>query len=143
MHKVAILEDNVLRQNEMSRVMPLHNVFPITTFFRTAPGMIQWLQKTDFSSLSALSLDHDLDPVNGLDPGDGLDVARWLAGQTVRIPVLIHSSNADRAQRMEWILNDSGFLAYWSPPSPGTDWIEANWIKQLLKIIETGNQGRQ
>ncbi len=135
MDMVAILEDDRDREVEMLRVLPEHQIYLDRPFFRTAHTIIEWLEAGAFESLAALCLDHDLVPVDGTDPGDGLDVARWLAEQPIRVPVLIHSSNSERAQRMEWVLQDAGFNAYWTPPSAGVEWIDRTWIQALLKLI--------
>src|SRR4051812_25293524 len=49
-----------------------------------------------------ISLDHDLEPVEGEteDPGDGIDVARFLAVLPPVCPVIIHSSNVSRSDWM-------------------------------------------
>src|SRR5688500_1141285 len=48
-----------------------------------------------------ISLDHDLIPADGgPDPGDGLEVVKFLVGQPVVRPVIIHTSNRERSTWM-------------------------------------------
>src|SRR5258706_3914245 len=52
-----------------------------------------------FPTAALISLDHDLNPQPGasVDPGDGLEVAKFLSEFRPVCPVIIHSTNADRA----------------------------------------------
>ncbi len=83
-----------------------------------------------------ICLDHDLNPVVGEgDPGDGLDLARFLAPLRLACPVLIHSSNGDRATRMvgEFQLQD------WHVETVlplGADWIEKYWRERVVRLLE-------
>src|SRR4051794_22696626 len=52
-----------------------------------------------------LSLDHDLEPEEGdaEDPGDGLEVVRFLVQHRQPCPVIIHTSNR---QRGDWMAGE-------------------------------------
>lgn len=55
-----------------------------------------------FHTLPLISLDHDLNPARRaqLDCGTGLDVAQFRAACRAVCPVIIHSTNANRAYSM-------------------------------------------
>jgi hypothetical protein len=82
-----------------------------------------------------LSLDHDLEPeAPGDDPGDGMDVARFLAGQPLVRPVIIHSSNIERSGWMAGELELAGWRS-WSVLPLGDDWIEVDWARLVRRLI--------
>lgn len=83
-----------------------------------------------------ISLDHDLNPVGagGLDPGDGLDVAKFLALRTPACPVIVHSSNVSRSEAMIGVLDLEGWLVKRVAPI-GDDWIEIDWAILASKLI--------
>lgn len=83
-----------------------------------------------------ICLDHDLYTQNPSDPdpGDGLDVARFLAQHKPCCPILIHSSNYERALMMQGEFD----LARWQCKriSPiGHDWIESHWIATVDQLL--------
>jgi hypothetical protein len=78
-------------------------------------------------SCRLICLDHDLEVVaGGEDPGDGLEVARYLAGVKPVCPVLIHSSNGEGVQRMRGELEFAGWDVATVLPF-GEGWIESYW----------------
>lgn len=68
------------------------------------------------------------------DPGDGLDVARHLAGLSPACPVILHSSNADRTERMIGTLDLAGWRTVRVPPW-GDDWIEVHWAHVVRTLL--------
>ena len=79
-------------------------------------------------------------------PGDGLDVARWLAergsasggsGGFRGCPVVIHTSNADRGFRMQGVLEGAGWECRRVAPV-GSDWIEADWVVVAGELVGLG-----
>jgi hypothetical protein len=82
-----------------------------------------------------ISLDHDLEPVEGEDdPGDGIDVARFLAARPPVCPVIVHSSNGSRS---DWMIGEFelGGWKYRRVAPIGDDWIESYWgavVRMLL-----------
>lgn len=93
-----------------------------------------------YLKLAALiSLDHDLTPgADGDDPGDGLDVARFLVSQPIIRPVIIHSSNKACAATMAAEFERAGW-PYSLVPHVGSDWIEIGWkraVKRLLQMTD-------
>src|SRR5262245_29632381 len=72
-----------------------------------------------------VSLARDLEPVEGEeDPGDGIDVARYLAEGPPVCPVIIHSSNGSRS---DWMIGEFelGGWEYRRVAPIGDDWIES------------------
>jgi len=82
-------------------------------------------------------LDHDLDPVPecSADPGCGWDVAKFLAALPPACPVIIHTSNAERANWMMGEFQLGGWDHHRVVPI-GDAWIEQDWrslVRRLLK----------
>jgi hypothetical protein len=83
-----------------------------------------------------ISLDHDLYPTSGdiEDPGDGLEVAKYLAEKKPTCPIIIHSSNGDRARMMAGEFELAGCHAK-MVAALGADWIEAHWAKVVASLL--------
>jgi len=89
-----------------------------------------------FPSAALISLDHDLNPMPDAttDPGTGLDVARFLGDFLPVCPVLIHTSNTDRAYSMHNELRFAGWMVDRVGPI-GTDWIETSWLRSARRLL--------
>lgn len=88
-----------------------------------------------------ISLDHDLYPPahEPADAGDGLMVARFLAQRQPACPIIIHSSNADRANMMAGECELAGLTH--KPIAPfGHDWIEVHWARVVQTLLQIGNR---
>jgi hypothetical protein len=84
---------------------------------------------------SLICLDHDLEPdVDGVDPGDGMDVARVLAPLRPACPILIHSSNGDRSLLMRGAFELEGCRVVTVLPL-GADWIEDHWRRRVVELL--------
>src|SRR6266513_2085646 len=79
--------------------------------WRDAPSMIADCEAL-FPTAALISLDHDLNPMPGVtvDPGSGVDVARFLGDFMPVCPVLVHSSNTDRVYSMHNELRFAGLI---------------------------------
>lgn len=88
---------------------------------------------------TVISLDHDLEPdSDGLDPGDGYAVAKFLTSQPIVRPVIVHSSNRERST---WMVGEFE-LAGWPCRSVyplGEDWIEVDWRRAVKHELSRGN----
>jgi hypothetical protein len=84
-----------------------------------------------------ISLDHDLDPEEGdpSDPGTGWDVTKVLAELPPTCPVIIHTSNGERATWMMGELELGGWEFHRLPPL-GDDWIERDWRRLVRRLLK-------
>ncbi|MEL7500740.1 MAG: cyclic-phosphate processing receiver domain-containing protein [Planctomycetota bacterium] len=95
--------------------------------WRTAPEFVAGFQAAGRTP-SLICLDHDLftDHPDDPDPGDGRDVAQFMAAQKPCCHVIIHSSNAHAADSMYFTLADANWDVERIAPL-GHDWIESYW----------------
>ena len=88
------------------------------------------------SGARIISLDHDLEPDEGEmeDPGDGIDVAKFLAARPPSCPVIILSSNTSRS---DWMIGEFelGGWKYARVAPIGDDWIESHWRATVTKLL--------
>lgn len=137
---ILILEDNDERIAAFQKaVVALGNGFELKVW-RDAPSMIAECEPF-FPTTALISLDHDLNPMPEatVDPGTGLDVARFLGDAMPVCPVLIHSSNTDRVYSMDNELRFAGWMVDRVGPI-GTDWIQTSWMRSAKRLLaEHGN----
>ena len=136
MKTILILEDNDERIAAFQRtVAALGDNFELKVW-RDAPSMISECE-TFFPTAALISLDHDLNPMPGatVDPGTGVDVARFLGDFMPVCPVLIHSSNVDRVYSMHNELRFAGWTAVDRVGPIGSDWIETSWLKRARELL--------
>jgi hypothetical protein len=132
---ILILEDNADRvrrfRTVLARIAP---ALPVQ-LWRSARVMVRELEPF-LAKAVLLSLDHDLDPLDGdvEDPGDGLDVVKFLAERQPVCPVIVHSSNGPRADWMMGDLELAGW-AYWRVAPLGEDWIEQSWRRVARRLL--------
>jgi ADP-ribosylglycohydrolase len=143
MKTILILEDDDGRiAGFQNAVVSLGSGFELK-IWRDAPSMIAECAAF-FPTAALILLDHDLNPQPGVttDPGTGLDVAKFLGDFLPVCPVLIHSSNTDRAYSMHNELRFAGWMVDRVGPL-GTDWIETTWLRRVRELItEHGNTWR-
>jgi len=136
---LLILEDNAERIQRIEAVMrTLAPELPMR-IWRDAHEMIR--EVPPFLPIaSLLSLDHDLEPtVAGVDPGDGYMVAQWLTSQPMRRPVVIHTSNGERATWMTGAFDLEGWTSVRVLPV-GDDWIGSSWriaVRRILRMVQS------
>lgn len=103
--------------------------------WRSAKKMVREIEPY-LPSARLISLDHDLEPQEGdvEDPGDGIEVARFLAERPPPCPVIVHSSNGTRA---EWMIGEFelGGWDFKRVAPIGEDWIEAYWRVVVRKLL--------
>ena len=135
MNTILILEDNDDRIADFTRaVKQLGNGYE-AKFWRDAHSMCKECE-VYFPTTALVSLDHDLNPAPGVtvDPGTGLDVAKFLADFIPVCPVLLHSSNTDRVYSMH---NEFRF-AGWSVDRVGplgAGWIAVSWLPKARELL--------
>jgi hypothetical protein len=136
---LLILEDNPDRIAAM-RAQAAANLpgTAVEVFDEVAP-FIEWAE-THLSDVSLISLDHDLDLISqpdGMlrDPGDGRQVARWLAGRAPVCPVIIHTTNVFAGESMRLALRDAGWVVVRVFPGPELSWIAADWLPAAREAL--------
>jgi hypothetical protein len=133
---LLMLEDNSDRIRRFSAALKrLDPALPLKVW-RDAWVMIRELE-TWLPEARLLSLDHDLDPApaGASDPGTGLDFARHLGALPPRCPVIIHTSNSDRANWMAGLLELGGWSFHRVAPI-GDDWIETDWSDEVGRLLK-------
>ena len=139
-HKlILILEDNEDRiRSFQSAVKSLGENFSVRIWF-DAPNMIADLPSI-LNQACLISLDHDLNPQPNItaDPGTGLEVAEFLAKQEPICPVLIHSTNHEKAWSMHNELRFAGWLVDRIGPI-GDDWIQCLWLPKVKSLLQMSN----
>jgi hypothetical protein len=137
--KIAILEDNLERQEFMRACIADRFYMYDSRFYDDASTMIDFL-KEHLADCLVIALDHDLELKPGsdgrcIDSGTGRDVADYLATQHPVCPVIIHSTNANAVVGMKVVLKDAGWKTRRVIPSEGTDWIRNDWFPALRRAI--------
>jgi ADP-ribosylglycohydrolase len=139
MKTILILEDNDERiAGFKTAVAELGAGFDLK-IWRDAPSMIAECEDC-FDSAALISLDHDLNPIPGgtTDPGTGLDVTKFLSECRPVCPVIIHSTNADRAHSMHNELRFADWISERIGPI-GNDWIETLWARKAREFLAYPN----
>lgn len=135
MKTLLLLEDNDERIAAFeAAVRDLGEDWRLITW-HDAPTMLAECESY-FADVRLISLDHDLNPKVGCvgDPGCGLDVAKLLASHLPFCPLIIHSSNADRAWSMHNELRFAGWQVERVGPI-GDDWIVKLWIPKARGLL--------
>lgn len=131
---LLLLEDDADRLDRFRAVVAAR--FPALRLV-TWPSAVAMIAELDhhLSAARLISLDHDLEPEPGQpDPGDGLDVAKWLAVRAPVCPVVIHTSNTRRGDAMEGELDLAGW-AYRRVLPVGDDWVEVDWYRVVRRLL--------
>jgi len=134
MKTILILEDNDERIARFEKTVAALGGHQLK-IWRDAPAMIAQCEAF-FPDAVLISLDHDLNPQPGVttDPGTGLDVAKFMAECRPVCPVIIHSTNADRAHSMHNELRFADWIAERVGPI-GNDWIETMWLRKVGEFL--------
>ncbi|HEY3789445.1 MAG TPA: cyclic-phosphate processing receiver domain-containing protein [Urbifossiella sp.] len=137
--KIVILEDNVDRRAIMRNC--LADRFPMfeTKFFESAETAIGYLRR-NLPDTIAIALDHDLEFIAGsdgrlIDPGNGREVADYLAAQKPVCTVIVHTTNSDAAVGMTMVLRDGGWKTKRVVPFDDMNWIESDWFFAMRRAI--------
>ncbi len=130
-----MLEDNQERVDRFQLVLRELDPSLQLLVWRSARSMIREVNQY-LPAAKLLSLDHDLDPLenDSEDPGDGLELVKFLVQLTPRRPVIVHSSNGQRAQAMCGELELAGWRFRTVAPI-GDDWIETDWRLAVRKLL--------
>lgn len=135
MKTLLLLEDNAERIAAFEAVVgQLGNDWQMRVW-RDAHTMIAECEDC-FGDTHLISLDHDLNPQPGAtrDPGTGLEVAKLFASHFPFCPVIIHSTNADRAWSMHNDLRFGGWTVERVGPI-GDDWVGKLWLPKAQEML--------
>jgi ADP-ribosylglycohydrolase len=136
MKTILILEDNDERVVAFRKAIAGLGDDCELKVWHDAPTMIAECEAF-FPRADLITLDHDLNPRLGsavMDPGTGLDVARFLGDFIPVCPVLLHSSNTERVYSMLNELRFAGWMVDRIGPV-GTDWIETSWLRRARELF--------
>lgn len=136
---LLMLEDDAERVARFTAVLQALAPELRLQVWRDAHSMIREAG-TLLPSTALISLDHDLEPDHdGADPGEGYMVAQWLVSQPIVRPVIVHSSNSERARWMAGAFDLAGWK-HWRVPALGDDWIESDWrsvVRHILRKVRS------
>jgi ADP-ribosylglycohydrolase len=132
---ILILEDNDERVASFQRAVGALGPEFELRIWKDAPSMIAECERF-LATAALISLDHDLNPMPGasVDPGTGLDVARFLGDFMPACPIVIHSSNVERVYSMHNDLRFAGWMVDRIGPLGG-DWIESTWLRRVRELV--------
>jgi len=133
---ILLLEDDADRLTRFRTVVPRIDACLELQHWSDARAMIREIERY-LPQARLVSLDHDLEPGEesaGTDPGDGLEVAKFLAALPPACPVIIHSSNSQRSLWMAGEFELGGWYCRRVAPI-GEDWIERDWRHLARKLL--------
>jgi CheY-like chemotaxis protein len=142
MPTILVLEDDEDRAAAMKMVLAERFDQFKHVFFDNAPETIAWL-KENLKEAVLICLGHDLGPNRQrgdrvFDPGTGRDVVDYLANQTPRCPVIVHTTNSWAAPGMEMTLKEAGWKFSRVIPTADLKWIGTIWVRKLNRFIPAG-----
>jgi hypothetical protein len=139
---ILLLEDNSERLERFGAT--LRQVAPAMRLvtWRSARVMVREVEGF-LPSAALISLDHDLDPPadDADDPGDGLEVAKFLALRPPVCPVIVHTSNTERGLWMMGEFELAGWRHRRVAPI-GDDWIERDWARVARRLLVKRDRSR-
>ena len=135
--KIVILEDNLDRQAACGRSSPTGS--RTMSASSTTPRTIAFLADHLTDNL-VVSLDNDRDMKPGpdgrmIDPGEGRQVAEFLAGHAPVCPVVIHTTNTVAAGAMIESLRGAGWKTRRVIPFDDMAWIASEWFPAVRRAV--------
>ena len=129
-----MLEDDAERVERFTAALRAVDPLLPLLVWRDARAMIREVGP-HLPAARVISLDHDLEPLDaGPDPGDGLEVVKFLVSQPIRRPVIIHTSNVERSSWMAGEFELAGWRS-WRVAPLGDDWIEVDWRRRVRRLL--------
>jgi hypothetical protein len=133
---LLMLEDNAERVQRFTGALRRIDSTIELRLWRNAWKMIREVEPL-LPFARVISLDHDLDPdeEDATDPGTGWDLTRWLAALPPVCPVIVHTSNGERAT---WMMGEFelGGWRYHRVAPLGEDWIERDWHRLVRRLLK-------
>ena len=133
---ILMLEDNADRLRAFqSAVNQLGAEFQLRSW-RDANQMIAECHQV-LAETALISLDHDLDKEHehSPDPGDGVQIAAFLAKLPPLCPVILHTSNGERVWSMHNEFRFGGWEAERVIPLE-RDWVARSWLPKARALLE-------
>jgi hypothetical protein len=132
---ILMLEDDAERVARFTATLRALDPTLRLLVWRDARAMIREVEAF-LPGARLISLDHDLEPAAGetADPGDGLEVAKFLAARPPVCPIIIHSSNGQRSVWMSGEFELAGWK-YRRVAPIGDDWIERDWRRFVRRFL--------
>lgn len=131
---LLVLEDNVERVEQFTNALRYIDPGLPLMCWRSAHAMVRE-SPAFLPQATLISLDHDLlADEDEEDLGDGVAVAKFLVSQPFVCPVIIHSSNSERASWMAGEFELAGW-PYWRVVPFGEDWVELHWRPTVQLIL--------
>ena len=137
---ILLLEDDADRLNGFNAAVGKLGPSYRLVAWRDANRMIAECHEF-LADAALISLDHDLNKehAESPDPGDGVDVAAFLARLPCLCPVILHTSNAERLWSMRNEFRFGGWQAERVMPL-GTNWIEQTWLPISRTLLEKAGE---
>jgi CheY-like chemotaxis protein len=137
--KIVILEDNLDREAAMRTLLADRFYMYDVRFFDNAPEAVAFLD-AHLADTLVVSLDNDLELKPGpdgrmIDPGEGRQVAEFLADRPPACPVVIHTTNSAAAAAMTEVLHEAGWKSRRVIPFDDMAWIESTWFPAVRRAI--------
>jgi len=139
--RMLVLEDDRDRRVAMLGRVAERFPFVRVDFYETASEIIAAFEADSLADVALIALDHDLEFVRGLggnlvDPGDGRDVANWLAEHgEPSCPVVVHTTNTQAGDQMMATLGEAGWGATRVVPHGDLAWIDSDWFPAVRNAI--------
>ena len=131
---LLMLEDDAERVQRFTDTLRVIDPALPLLVWRDARAMVREVGP-HLAAARVISLDHDLEaPPGAPDPGDGLEVVRFLVSQPVVRPVIIHSSNGERSTWMAGEL-ELAVWPFWRVAPLGEDWVEVDWRRLVRRLL--------
>jgi CheY-like chemotaxis protein len=137
--KIVVLEDNLDRQAAMRVLLADRFYMYDVRFFDDAAETIAFLD-AHLADTLVVCLDNDLELKPGpdgqmIDPGEGRQVAEFLADRPPACPVVIHTTNSAAAAAMTERLQKAGWKTRRVIPFDDMAWIESAWFPAVRRAI--------
>ncbi len=137
--KIVILEDDAERQAVMRDCIADRFYTFDAHFFDDASETIRFL-RAHLADTIVISLDNDLQFKPGpdgrpVDPGEGRQVAEFLAGSGLVCPVIIHTTNSRAAEEMKNVLHAANWKTRRVVPFDDLNWIMTDWFFAMRRAI--------
>jgi hypothetical protein len=139
---LLMLEDNAERVQRFTEALRAVDPALPLMVWRDARAMVREAVPY-LPAARVISLDHDLEPLEGApDPGDGLEVVKFLVSQPLVRPVIIHSSNGERSRWMAGEFELAGW-PFWRVAPLGEDWVEVDWRRLVQRLLKKAARRRR